>query len=78
MSYLGYVVLGRLSCGCVVRGRVVLVRFGVVLDRFGIEISWSLGVVGCGSTRSRVVLWDLGVVVWDSILGGVVLRRFGD
>jgi hypothetical protein len=75
VSYLGYVVLGRLSCGCVVRGRVVLVRFGVVLDRFDIEMSWSLGVVGWGSIRSRVVLGDSGVVGWDSILG-VVLRRF--
>ncbi len=74
---LGYVVLGRLSCGCVLRGRMVLVRFGVVLDHFGIEISWSLGVVGSGSIRSRVVLGGSGVVGWDSILSGVVLRRFG-
>ncbi len=72
MLSLGYVVLGRLSCGCVVTGRVVLVRFSVVLDRFGIEIGWSLGVVGWGSIRSRVVLGDFGVVGWDSILCGVV------
>ncbi len=74
---LGYVVLGRLSCGCVVTGRVVLVRFSVVLDRFGIEIGWSLGVVSWGSIRSRVVLGDFGVVGWDSILCGVVLRSLG-
>jgi hypothetical protein len=53
------------------------VRFGVVLDRFGIEISWSLGVVDWGSIRSRVILGDFGVAGWDSILVGVVLRRFG-
>ncbi len=46
------VILGRLSCGCVDRGRVVLCRFGVVLDRFGGVISGSLGVVGWGSMRS--------------------------
>ncbi len=74
---LGYVVLGRLSCGLVVRGLVVLVWFRVVLDRFGIEIGWSLGVVGWGSIRSRVVLGDFGVVGWDSILGGVVLGSLG-
>jgi hypothetical protein len=43
---LGYAVLGRLSCGCIVRGIVVLVRLIVALDRFGIEIRWNLGVVG--------------------------------
>jgi hypothetical protein len=53
------------------------VRFGVVLDRFGIEICWSLGVVGWGSIRSHVVLGDFGVVVWDSILGCVALKGLG-
>ena len=56
---------------------MVLVRVGVVLNHFGIEISRSLGVVGLGSIRSRVVLGDSGLVGWDSILSGVVLRRFG-
>jgi hypothetical protein len=73
-----YVVLRRLSCGCVVRGRLGLVRLGVVLDRCGIEISWSLGVVGWGSIRSRVVLGDFDVVGWGRILGGVVLGNIGD
>ncbi len=46
------VILGRLSCGCVDRGRVVLRRFGVVFDRFGGVISGNLGV----AAGNRVVI----------------------
>jgi hypothetical protein len=53
------VILGRLSCGCVDRGRVILSRFGVVaakyrvvFNRFGGVISGSLGV----AAGNRVVL----------------------
>jgi hypothetical protein len=44
------VILGRLSCGCVDRGREVLCRFGVVFDRLGGEISGSLGVAAGNSS----------------------------
>ena len=54
----GCVILFRLSCGCVDRGRVVLGRFGVVFNRFGGVISWSLGEV----SENRVVLRSIGVV----------------
>jgi hypothetical protein len=57
------VILGRLSCGCGDRGRVVVWHFGVVFDRYGGVIRSSVGVVGWGSIRSRVVLRCLGGVV---------------
>jgi hypothetical protein len=52
------VILGRLSCGCVDRGRVVLYRFGVVFDRFGGVISGSLGV----AAGNRVVLRKISAI----------------
>jgi hypothetical protein len=82
-------VVRRSSRCAVIRGRVVLGRFGVPFDRFGGVKNWSIGVVagngvvlgsigvkGWGSIRSRVVLRCLGGVVLRC-LGGVVLRCLG-
>jgi hypothetical protein len=83
---LGYVALGRLSCSCVVRGRVVLGCFGVV--------SWSSvgsGIESWSSVGSSVVLRclgsevleGLGVISWGSVcwvlrsFSGVVLWSLG-
>jgi hypothetical protein len=52
------VIFGRLSFGCVDRGRVVLYRFGVVFDRFGGLISGSLGV----APGNRVVIRKIGAI----------------
>jgi hypothetical protein len=52
------VILGRLSCSCVDRGRVVFVQYGVVLDRFGEVISRSLGV----AAGNRVVFRKIGAI----------------
>ncbi len=52
------VILGRLSCGCVDGGRVVLHRFGVVFDRFGGVISGSLGV----AAGNRKVFRKIGAI----------------
>ncbi len=52
------VILGRLTCGCVDRGKEVLCRFGVVLDHVGGVISGSLGV----AAGNRAVFRSVGAV----------------
>jgi hypothetical protein len=52
------VILGRLSYGCVDRGREVLCRFGVVLDRFCGVIGESLGV----AAGNRVAFRKIGTI----------------
>ncbi len=54
----GCVILDRLSCGCVDRGRVVL---------------GNLGVVGWGSIHIRVVLRYLGGVARGRVSYGIIL-----
>jgi hypothetical protein len=74
-------VVRRSSRCAVIRGRVVLGRFGVPFDRFGGVKNWSIGVVA----GNGVVLGSIGVKGWGSIrsrvvlrcLGGVVLRCLG-
>jgi hypothetical protein len=52
------VILGRLSCGCVDWGRIVLCRFSVVFDRGGGDISGSLGI----ASGNRIVFRKIGAI----------------
>ncbi len=67
------VILGRLSCGCVDRGRVVLYCFGgVISGSLGGVISGSLGGVISGSLGG-VMSRSLGVAAGNR----VVFRKIG-